>query len=156
MNTSQNFTILFSSLMLSFLSGTPLCAQDFFMQLSDSSITLTKQNVRYDPGYYRIPYPGGDVPSDRGVCTDVLIRAYRKMGIDLQKEIHEDMLSRFGEYPHLWGLRAPDKNIDHRRVPNMAVFFSRKGFVLPISSSPDAYTPGDIITWDLGNGIPHI
>jgi uncharacterized protein YijF (DUF1287 family) len=98
---------------------------DFFTRLADSAFTLTKQKVRYDPAYVQIDYPNGDVPSDRGVCTDVIIRAYRKLGIDLQKEVHEDMKANFGKYPKKWGLSRPDKNIDHRRVPNLMVFFSR-------------------------------
>ena len=97
---------------------------NFYRALSDSAIELTHQHVIYDPGYFVIGYPNGDIPSGKGVCTDVIIRAYRKLGIDLQKEVHEDMQAHFDKYPKIWGLTAPDKNIDHRRVPNLMVFFS--------------------------------
>ncbi len=128
----------------------------FAKQLSNAAIELTKDNVTYDPTYRTIPYPNGDVPPDKGVCTDVIIRAYRKLGIDLQKEVHEDMLENFSIYPKNWGLSKPDKNIDHRRVPNLMVFFERFGKKLPVSSKPTDYKPGDIVTWDLGGGVPHI
>jgi uncharacterized protein YijF (DUF1287 family) len=134
-----------------------LFAQDDFAQkLDKAAIEVTKQKVTYDPTYFRIDYPNGDVPSDKGVCTDVIIRIYRKLGIDLQKEVHEDMSSNFNKYPKNWGLKNTDTNIDHRRVPNLMVFFSRHGQVKKISSVPDDYIPGDIVTWDLGGGIPHI
>jgi len=141
--------ILWNSL---FLAG----QSNFYFNLADSAIELTKQNVIYDPGYFSIDYPNGDIPGDRGVCTDVIIRAYRKVGIDLQKEVHEDMAENFREYPGNWGLSRPDKNIDHRRVPNLMVFFSRYGEVKPISYKPENYLPGDIVCWDLGKGITHI
>ena len=128
----------------------------FYSRLADSAMTLTKQKVTYDPSYFRMGYPNGDVPQDKGVCTDVLIRAYRKLGIDLQKEVHEDMRDHFSEYPKHWGLRRPDKNIDHRRVPNLMKFFSRHGIVKTISQDPELYQPGDLICWDLGGGITHI
>lgn len=132
-------------------------AQDSFSKkLSDAAIELTTQKVHYDPTYFSIPYPNGDVPSDKGVCTDVVIRAYRKLGIDLQKEVHEDMLSNFSLYPKDWGLKATDKNIDHRRVPNLMTFFKRHGVVKKKSTNPDDYAPGDIVTWNLGGGINHI
>ena len=129
---------------------------DFNFRFADSAIALTHQNVVYDPGYYSIDYPNGDVPADRGVCTDVIIRAYRMLGIDLQVEVHEDMRDFFGEYPKIWGLSQPDKNIDHRRVPNLMVFFKRHGKVKPESQDPADYTTGDIVCWDLGGGITHI
>jgi len=125
-------------------------------KLADSALTLTKQKVQYDPVYRAIDYPNGDVPADKGVCTDVVIRAYRKLGIDLQKEVHEDMKANFNSYPRHWGLKRPDKNIDHRRVPNLMTFFSRKGTVLRISSEAADYHPGDLVCWDLGGGITHI
>jgi uncharacterized protein YijF (DUF1287 family) len=99
----------------------------FYDRLADSTLTLTKQIVLYDPSYFQLDYPNGDVPQDKGVCTDVVIRAYRKIGIDLQKEVHEDMKSNFSKYPKIWGLTKPDKNIDHRRVPNLMTFFTRHG-----------------------------
>jgi uncharacterized protein YijF (DUF1287 family) len=128
----------------------------FFKQLADSAITLTQKKVIYDPAYFSIGYPNGDVPADRGVCTDVIIRAYRKMKIDLQKEVHEDMRANFGEYPKLWNLKKTDANIDHRRVPNLMRFFERNGEVKPISKKSNDYLPGDIVCWNLGGAITHI
>jgi uncharacterized protein YijF (DUF1287 family) len=128
---------------------------DFYSKLSSAALELTKQHVTYDPGYFSIPYPNGDVPGDKGVCTDVIIRAYRALGIDLQKEVHEDMQVNFSVYPNNWGLTNPDPNIDHRRVPNLMVFLARKGITLPITQNPEDYFPGDIVCWDLGNGIIH-
>jgi uncharacterized protein len=137
--------------------GSKLTAQyTFFEQLSDSAIKLTKQKVVYNPSYFVIDYPNGDIPDGNGVCTDVIIRAYRKLGIDLQKEVHEDMAANFTKYPTTWGLSKPDKNIDHRRVPNLMVFFSRHGEIKTISNIPKDYLPGDIVCWDLGGGITHI
>jgi len=137
-----------------------VCAQeaDFYSRLSDAAIELTRDKVVYDPAYYTITYPNGDVPSDRGVCTDVVIRAYRKLGIDLQKEIHVDMKANFSKYPNekRWGLKTTDRNIDHRRVPNQQVFFSRKGTVKAITDDSADYKPGDIVAWDLGRGILHV
>ncbi len=129
---------------------------DFYKELADSTLTLTEQKVEYDPSYFRLDYPNGDVPSNKGVCTDVIIRAYRKLGIDLQKEVHEDMKANFGKYPKNWGLSQPDKNIDHRRVPNLMTFFERHGIVLSITQTPTDYIPGDIVCWTLGGGITHI
>lgn len=136
----------------------PACSQTSFgIKLADSAYSLTKQKVVYDPNYYSIPYPNGDVASNIGVCTDVVIRAYRKHGIDLQKEVHLDMKSNFGLYPKIWGLNRTDTNIDHRRVPNLMVFFSRFGKIKKISSNPNDYLPGDIVCWDLnGNNKTHI
>jgi hypothetical protein len=128
----------------------------FYDRLADSAILLTKQRVQYDPAYFQINYPNGDIPAGKGVCTDVIIRAYRKLGIDLQKEMHEDMKANFSKYPKNWGLSKPDKNIDHRRVPNLMTFFSRHGTVKQISQNPDDYFPGDVVCWNLGGGITHI
>jgi len=128
----------------------------FFLKLSDAAVQLTQDPVRYDPSYFVIDYPNGDVPANKGVCTDVIIRAYRKMGIDLQKDVHEDMAKNFSVYPRDWGLKKPDKNIDHRRVPNLRTFFSRHGTALKPTLNPIDYEPGDIVTWDLGKGIAHI
>lgn len=125
-------------------------------RLADSALVLTAQRVEYDPAYFQIIYPNGDVPANKGVCTDVVIRAYRKLGIDLQKEVHEDMKSNFGSYPKNWGLSKPDKNIDHRRVPNLMTFFSRHGTVLGMSQDPKDYQPGDIVCWNLDGGFTHI
>ncbi|MCZ7651926.1 MAG: DUF1287 domain-containing protein [Thermoanaerobaculia bacterium] len=112
--------------------------------------------VIYDPAYLRIPYPDGDIPAERGVCTDVLVRAYRAFGVDLQRLVHEDMGAFWPLYPKLWGLSRPDRNIDHRRVPNLAVFFARHGESFPVGSGPGAYAPGDLVTWRLPSGSPHI
>jgi hypothetical protein len=106
----------------------------------------TRHFVLYDSGYTRIPYPNGDVAPGKGVCADVIIRAYRSLGIDLQRLIHEDMVANFDLYPKKWGLKAPDSNIDHRRVPNLRVFFSRFGQSLPVSQNPSSWKPGDLIT----------
>jgi len=110
----------------------------------------------YDPAYRRIGYPGGDVPREVGVCTDVIIRAYRHAGADLQKLVHEDMKANFSKYPKNWGLRKPDTNIDHRRVPNLATFFTRRGGKLTVTRRGVDYQPGDVITWRLSSGVPHI
>jgi uncharacterized protein YijF (DUF1287 family) len=107
----------------------------------------------YDPSYVRLPYPNGDLPPDRGVCADVVVRAFREVGVDLQVEVHEDMRRHFGAYPANWGLRGPDRNIDHRRVPNLMRFFERRGKRLPLGGS---YEPGDVVAWRLANGLNHI
>ncbi len=130
--------------------------KNFEERLSNAGIKLTSQNVKYDPAYFTIKYPNGDVPSDRGVCTDVIIRAYRELSIDLQKEVHEDIAANFKKYPATWGLKAPDTNIDHRRVPNLMTFFSRHGKVKVISTNAEDYVPGDIVCWNLGGAITHI
>ncbi len=129
---------------------------DFYQQLADSAETLSLDRVVYDPSYYSIKYPNGDVPQGKGVCTDVVIRAYRKLNIDLQKEVHEDMKENFQLYPKNWGLKTTDKNIDHRRVPNLMRFFERHGKTLNNSSKPEDYQPGDIVCWNLGGAITHI
>src|SRR5215469_5149460 len=117
----------------------------FLNDLSSAAIERTHHSVRYDPAYVRLPYPGGDVPADTGVCTDEVIRAYRAVGIDLQKEVHEDMAANFSAYPGNWNRKTPDPNIDHRRVPNLRVFFSRKGEVLPITDRAEDYAPGNLV-----------
>lgn len=130
--------------------------QNSYDTLAQAALTLTHQRVVYDPTYVRIDYPNGDVPSDRGVCTDVVIRAYRQLGVDLQKEVHEDMRKNFSLYPKHWGLTRPDRNIDHRRVPNLMVFFERHGETKKISRTARDYVPGDIVCWNLGRGQTHI
>lgn len=132
--------------------------QEFTRRLVAAAIERTHRPVRYVSAYVRIPYPGGDVPADTGVCTDELIRSYRAVGIDLQKEVHEDMMQNFAAYPNKrrWLLAHPDANIDHRRVPNLMVFFQRKGETLSITGRADDYAPGDLVTWDLGGNVPHI
>ena len=137
--------------------GTYCYAQvDFYDQLADSAASLVNPNIIYDPSYSILDYPNGDVVADRGVCTDVVIRAYRMFDIDLQRLVHEDMKMNFDDYPQFWGLNHPDKNIDHRRVPNLMKFFERQGQAKAHSLSPTAYSPGDIVCWDLGGGIMHI
>ncbi len=145
------------TLLIWLLTGVSGYSQSNFSErLSKASIELTEQQVTYDPSYFSISYPNGDVPSDKGVCTDVVIRAYRKLGIDLQKEVHEDMLAHFNLYPTIWGLSKTDKNIDHRRVPNLMAFFERHGVVKTMSRNADDYQPGDIVCWNLGGAITHI
>ncbi|MBD0370396.1 MAG: DUF1287 domain-containing protein [Pyrinomonadaceae bacterium] len=122
----------------------------------EDAIDQTRYTVSYDPSYVKLNYPGGDVPLDRGVCSDVIVRSFRKVGVDLQKEVHEDMASSFNAYPKKWGLAKPDANIDHRRVPNLMTFFERKGKALAVTNSGADYQPGDVVTWDLGGGITHI
>jgi uncharacterized protein len=139
-------------------SAAPAARQEFTRRLVAAAIERTHHSVRYVSAYVRIPYPGGDVPSDTGVCTDEIIRAYRAVGVDLQKNVHEDMLQNFSAYPNKrrWLLAHPDANIDHRRVPNLMVFFQRKGERLSITSRAEDYAPGDLVTWDLGGNVPHI
>jgi len=132
--------------------------QQFVQRLVAAAIDRTHHIVRYDPAYVRIPYPNGDVPPDTGVCTDEIIRAYRAVGIDLQKEVHEDMVRNFSAYPNQrrWLLAHTDTNIDHRRVPNLMTFFARQGDPLTTSMQKEDYVPGDLVTWDLGGNVPHI
>ncbi|HAH08858.1 MAG TPA: DUF1287 domain-containing protein [Alphaproteobacteria bacterium] len=125
-------------------------------RLSAAAMERTRHTVRYDPAYLRIPYPGGDVPAAQGVCSDEVIRAFRSLGIDLQERVHRDMVRNFGRYPKAWGLDRPDANIDHRRVPNLEVYFARHGQSLSVSSNPADYRPGDIVTWRLPGNLPHI
>jgi uncharacterized protein YijF (DUF1287 family) len=124
-------------------------APDMAARLVAAALDRTKAAVVYDPTYFRIPYPMGDVPADKGVCTDEVIRSYRALGVDLQRLVHEDMARAFAKYPRRWGLARTDTNIDHRRVPNLRVFFSRHGVSLPVSSRAADYRAGDIVTWDL-------
>lgn len=147
---------LLAILLLMACSQSPGEQQDFYKKLSDAAISIVDPNVTYNSAYTSIPYPNGDVPKNQGVCTDVVIRSYRKLGIDLQKEVHTDMMANFAKYPKTWGLRGTDTNIDHRRVPNLEVFFYRKGISLPTTTKPTDYKPGDIVTWRLANGLPHI
>jgi uncharacterized protein YijF (DUF1287 family) len=130
----------------------------FAEKLSNAAISIIDKEVVYTPDYISIKYPNGDVPAKTGVCTDVIIRAYRKLNIDLQKEVHEDMIANFTKYPNLekWGLKTTDKNIDHRRVPNLEIFFGRKGKTLPITQTPSDYKIGEIVTWMINDKLPHI
>jgi uncharacterized protein len=132
--------------------------QEFLDKLVAAALERTHHSVRYVSAYVHLDYPGGDVPADTGVCSDEIIRAYRTVGVDLQKEVHEDMLKNWSDYPGKakWHQAHPDSSIDHRRVPNLMVFFSRKGERLPVSLRAEDYSPGDMVTWDLGGGVPHI
>ncbi len=133
-------------------------AETFQSKLDQAAIDRTYKQVRYDGRYLKMPYPNGDVPKDIGVCTDVIIRAYRKVNIDLQQLVHQDIKANFSDYPsnRIWGLNRPDTNIDHRRVPNLRKFFSRNGRTLKITTSGIDYQPGDLVTWMLPGNLPHI
>ncbi|PYS64549.1 MAG: DUF1287 domain-containing protein [Acidobacteria bacterium] len=122
----------------------------------DGAVDQVGKTTSYDASYQKIDYPNGDVPIETGVCSDVIVRAFRKVGIDLQKDVHEDMKRNFSAYPTRWGLSGTDANIDHRRVPNLMTYFTRQGKSLPISDRNDNFLPGDIVTWDLGLGSEHI
>ncbi len=122
----------------------------------DSAIEQTAQTVGYDPAYVKLDYPGGDVPIRTGVCSDVVVRSLRRAGVDLQKEVHEDMKRNFAAYPKMWGLARPDSNIDHRRVPNLMTYFKRAGKAREITADSKDYLPGDLVAWELDNGLLHI
>ena len=130
----------------------------FANKLSNAALGRLRSRVRYDGSYVKIGYPWGDVPSNMGVCTDVVIRSYRKLGIDLQQQVHRDMSRSFNAYPRVakWKLKHPDTNIDHRRVYNLRAFFARQGAALPVTHNPNDYRPGDLVTWMVGPGLPHI
>jgi len=122
----------------------------------DGATDQVGKTVSYDPSYQKLDYPNGDVPIETGVCSDVIVRAFRKAGVDLQKEVHEDMKGNFSAYPTKWGLGGTDRNIDHRRVPNLQTFFDRKGKSQSTTAGNETFLPGDIVTWDLGGGIDHV
>lgn len=130
----------------------------FEEKLSEAEISIIDPSIDYDPAYFSIKYPNGDIPENKGVCTDVIIRCYRKLNIDLQKEVHEDMAANFSEYPNLkkWGMTKTDTNIDHRRVPNLEVFFERKGTKLSVSEDARDYKTGELVTWMINGKLPHI
>jgi hypothetical protein len=135
----------------------PQNAHPALQKVIDYGIEQTTLTTTYDPAYVTIPYPNGDLPIERGVCTDVVIRALRKGGVDLQKEVHEDMKASFSVYPKIWGMKKTDTNIDHRRVPNLQTYFKRKGKSLSVTKNASDYKPGDLVTWDLtDDGLPHI
>lgn len=125
-------------------------------KLSDAALAIIDPDIVYTPSYIPIKYPNGDVPAKTGVCSDVVIRAYRKLGIDLQKEVHEDMRIHFSKYPNKWGLKKTDTNIDHRRVPNLEVFFTRKGQELAVTDNAKDYKTGELVTWMINGKLPHI
>lgn len=131
-------------------------AESWEQTLIEAARKQTSSRVVYDGSYQQIAYPMGDVAPDRGVCTDVVIRAYRALGVDLQQLVHEDMKANFALYPKQWGLTRPDSNIDHRRVPNLQTYFRRFGESLPVSASWESYVPGDLVTWMLPGNLPHI
>lgn len=151
--------ILFSALMaMMFLSGLSAAEPEALGgRIAAAAKRQIGVTVKYDPAYVQLKYPAGDVPISTGVCSDVVVRALRDIGLDLQKEMHEDMTKAFSAYPQKWGLKKPDKNIDHRRVPNLMRYFERKHIVLAekLKAAP-TYKPGDIVTWDLGNGVLHV
>ena len=143
-------------LVLCFTLLVGVVAAESSQDLVEAARARTRQREVYDGSYRVIGYPMGDVPNDRGVCTDLVIRAYRALQVDLQVLVHEDMTRQFSAYPQLWGLRKPDKNIDHRRVPNLQKFFERAGAKLPVTRSPEDYRQGDVVTWMLPGNLPHI
>ena len=122
----------------------------------ESAAQQTRTTTAYTQKYFNIAYPNGDVPTETGACTDVVIRSFRAAGVDLQKEVHEDMSANFSIYPQKWGLAKPDTNIDHRRVPNLQNFFERAGAKLPVTSRAEDYSAGDLVTWMLPGNLPHI
>ena len=129
---------------------------DAVRRLIENARHQLQVTTHYTQDYRVIPYPNGDLPEDTGACTDVVIRAFRAAGVDLQKEVHEDMATNFSAYPQKWGLPGPDPNIDHRRVPNLQTFFAHRGRSLPVTSNGENYKPGDVVTWDLdGKGMTH-
>ena len=138
------------------LQPLPANASPKLTQFLEGAIDQTKVTTGYDPAYVGIKYPGGDVPPETGVCSDVVVRAFRKVGIDLQKEVHEDMKAAWSAYPRKWGATSPDTNIDHRRVLNLMAYFDRRGKALPVTTDRNDYLPGDIVAWDLGGGMDHI
>ncbi len=148
--------------LLFFIFLAPNVVVNAFAQTLAEDIVLaarerTLSGVRYDGKYMRLTYPGGDVPAEIGVCTDVIIRTYRKaLGFDFQKAVHEDMKANFSAYPEIWGLSRTDRNIDHRRVPNLETFLNRQGARLAVTTKPENYLPGDLVTWRLAGNLPHI
>ncbi len=148
------FLLVLISLLMARPAGAQTTPEERLVQAARAR---TLAGVHYDGSYVRIKYPGGDVPADTGVCTDVIIRSYRAaFGYDLQRAVHEDMKAHFSAYPKRWGLKRPDANIDHRRVPNLETFFARQGARLPVTDNPKDYKPGDLVTWRLGGSMPHI
>ncbi|BCD98190.1 DUF1287 domain-containing protein [Marinagarivorans cellulosilyticus] len=166
MKNTESFTARKSALKNLLLSGLLITqaniqaapSQNFEHDLNAAAIERTTHSVTYNGAYVAIPYPNGDVPQNTGVCTDVIVRAYRAIGADLQQLVHEDMAAHFSLYPskQIWGLTRPDKNIDHRRVPNLQTFFTRHGSTLTISNNAQDYQTGDIVTWKLPGNLPHI
>lgn len=143
---------MFTLLVLSTLAAEPSARA---RALADAAATQVGVTTVYDPAYVTLAYPGGDVPAERGVCTDVVVRAFRVLGVDLQVELHTDMVKHFADYPTHWGLKHADANIDHRRVQNLARWFTRKGSARPVTTRDEDYLPGDLVTMDV-DGRAHI
>lgn len=145
-------------LVIGFMLPHLACANTFATKLNEAALKRTESTVRYDGRYFKIDYPNGDVPATIGVCTDVVIRAYRALGIDLQQRVHEDISAHFDDYPskRIWGMTKPDPNIDHRRVPNLQAFFVRNGSDIRVTHNSNDYRAGDLVTWMLPGNLPHI
>ena len=150
------FVVLTVNLSSSLVFAAQLEQHNWQNELIAAAIARTNQQVTYSGEYRAIDYPNGDVPNNIGVCTDVVIRSYRQLGVDLQQLVHEDMRENFSLYPAIWGLTKPDPNIDHRRVPNLQMFFQRFALSLPPSNQISDYLPGDLVTWMLPGNLPHI
>jgi len=147
----------FLLLFILFLGVAPIASANSAEAVVRAAQERTLADVRYDPKYVKLSYPGGDVPADTGVCTDVIVRTFRNaFGFDFQRAVHEDMKRQFSAYPKNWGLKRPDKNIDHRRVPNLETYLKRAGAAVPITKNPEDYQPGDIVSWRLGGRLPHM
>ena len=138
------------------LTRQPISDTPQIKQVVDSAIEQIGQTFEYDSSYEKLGYPNGDVPVKRGVCADVVVRGFRKAGVDLQKEVHEDMSRHFNAYPKKWGATKPDSNIDHRRVANLMTYFERQAKSVPISNAPSDYLPGDVVAWELDTHLQHI
>ena len=141
------------------LTGVSAAEKALNIRIVEAARQQVGVTTNYDPSYAKLKYPGGDVPLRTGVCSDVVVRTLRAVGIDLQKELHEDMGRNFSAYPQRWGLKAPDQNIDHRRVPNLMHYFERRYIWLQEKLTKPyvaVYRPGDIVAWDLGGGVTHI
>ena len=151
-------TMKIITLIVLFAASSEVIAKFDRVEFLKAAHDRTTHNVRYDGAYVAIPYPNGDVPANTGVCTDVVIRTYRQLGIDLQERVHEDMKANFNAYPsnRIWGLTTTDRNIDHRRVPNLQVFFRLHGEELPITQNKFDYNAGELVTWMLPGNLPHI
>jgi uncharacterized protein YijF (DUF1287 family) len=138
------------------LTRQPISDTPQIKQVVDSAIEQIGQTFEYDPSYEKLGYPNGDVPVERGVCADVVVRGFRKAGVELQKEVHEDMSRNFDAYPKKWGATKPDSNIDHRMVANLMTFFERRAKSVPITNAPSDYLPGDVVAWELDTHLLHI
>ena len=156
-DASMKLRIILPTLLIVILGFAQADEIDFGLRIVSAARQQLGVTKGYDPTYAKLKYPGGDVPLSTGVCSDVVIRALRSLGLDLQREVHRDMEKNFSEYPQKWGLKAPDSNIDHRRVLNLMRYFERHHFALAKDLQvPDSYKPGDIVSWDLGGGVTHI